>query len=128
MGSPDCRGAGLADPEVAHLALPHEVAHRTYRVLDRNGRIDPVNVVEVYHVGLQALQALLAARPDVIGPAVRARDAGRDAEIAELGRDHVIVAMPLCRAGDQLLVLALTVGIRGVEKIDADPARLLQGF
>ena len=36
--------------------------------------------------------------------------------------------MPLYRTGDQFLVLALAVGVRSVEKIDAKLARPLQGF
>ena len=128
MGPPDSGGTGLADPNMTHLALAHEVTHRADRVLDRHGRVDPVDVVEVDDFDLQARQALLAARPGVFGPAVRARHAGRDTEIAELGRDDVIVAVPLYRAGNQFLVLSLAVGIRGIEKIDADLARPLQGF
>ena len=53
----------------------------------------------------------------------RAWHAGRDTEIAEFGRDDVIVAVPLYRMGDQLLVFALAVSVRGVKKIDADLAR-----
>src|SRR5262249_47505362 len=43
--------------------------------------------------------------------------------IAEFAGDHVVVAMALHRAGDQFLVAALAVGVRAVEKIDADLAR-----
>src|SRR5689334_4323070 len=108
---------------MADLALSHEVAHRADRVLDRHGRVHPVDIVEVDDFGLEALETLFAARPDVFGSAVRARHPGCYTKIAELGRNYVIVAMPLYCTGDQFLVPALAVGIRGVEKIDADLAR-----
>src|ERR1700680_2591024 len=40
-------------------------------VLDRHGRIDTMDVIEVNDIGFEPLQASLAARPDVFGPAVR---------------------------------------------------------
>jgi hypothetical protein len=51
----------------------------------------------------------------------------RGAQIAELAGDHVLVAIALYRVSDQFLVAALTVGVRAVEKIDADLTRAAQG-
>jgi hypothetical protein len=58
---------------MAHLAVAHEIAHRPDRVLDRHGRIDTMDVVEVDDIGFEPLQAALAARLDVVRPAVRRR-------------------------------------------------------
>ena len=123
MGPPDRRGTRLTDPQMAHLPLSHEVAHRADCVLDWNSWVDPMDVVEVDDFRLKASQAFLTAGPDVFRPTIRAWHAGRDTEIAEFGRDDVIVAVPLYRMGDQLLVFALAVSVRGVKKIDADLAR-----
>ena len=71
VGPPDRRRAGLAYAEMAHLALAHEITHCPNRVLDRHGRIDTMDVIEVDDIGFEPLQAALAARPDVFGPAVR---------------------------------------------------------
>jgi len=103
MGAPDRRGAGFGNAEMAHLALMHEIAHRADRLLDRHGRIDAVDVIEVDYVGLQPLEAALAGLADIVGTAVReARTAGL-AQIAELAGDHVIAAMSFDRAGRSAL-------------------------
>src|SRR6516162_8913578 len=128
MGPSDRRSTGFTDPQMAHLPLSHEVTHGADCVLDRNSRVDPMDVVEVDDFRLKASQALLAAGPDVLRPTIRAWHTGRDTEIAEFARDDVIVAAPLYRMGDQLLVFALAVSVRSVKKIDADLARPLEGF
>src|SRR6516225_9211865 len=92
MGPPDRRGTGFADPEMANLALSDEIAHRADCVPGRNSWVDPMDVVEVDDFRLKASQTLLAAGPDVFRPTIRAWHAGRDTEIAEFGRDDVIVA------------------------------------
>src|SRR5215467_6100534 len=56
---PDGCCPGLADAEKAYLALTDKLAHRADRVLDRNGRIDPMDVIEVDDVGLEPPEALL---------------------------------------------------------------------
>jgi transglutaminase-like putative cysteine protease len=45
------------------------------RVLDRHGRIDTMDVVEVDDIGFEPLQAVLAGRLDVLRSAVRCRGA-----------------------------------------------------
>ena len=126
MGPSDGRRASLADAEVANFALAHELAHRPDRVLDRHGPIDTMDVVEVNDIGLEPLQAALAARLNVFWPAVRCWRAVGCAQIAELAGDHVLVAMALHRASDQFLVTAQTIGVRAVKKMHADLARAAQ--
>src|SRR5205814_10056338 len=73
VGPPDRRRAGLAYAEIAHPALVHEITHCPDRVLDRHGRIDTVDVIKVYDIGFEPLQAALAARLDVFRPSSQGR-------------------------------------------------------
>ena len=123
MRPPDGRRPGLADAEKAHLALADELAHRADRVLDRNGRIDPMDVIEVDDVGLEPPEALLAGFAHIFRPAVREARVAEQPEIAKLARDDVIAAVPSDRLGYELLVAAAAVAVGGIEKIDADLAR-----
>ena len=50
-----CRG-------LPYLAFAHELTHRPDGILDRHGRIDTVDVVEVDDVSFESLQIALAAR------------------------------------------------------------------
>jgi hypothetical protein len=61
VGPPDRRRADLAYAEMAHFTLVHEIAHGSDGVLDRHGRIDTMDVIEVDDIGFEALQAALAA-------------------------------------------------------------------
>src|SRR5208282_580501 len=47
VGAPNRLGSGFRNAQKAYLALAHQSTHRADRVLDRHGRIDPMNVVEV---------------------------------------------------------------------------------
>src|ERR1700747_659236 len=123
MRPPDGRRSGLADAETAHLALADELAHRADCVLDRNGRIDPMDVIEVDNVGLQPSEALLAGFAHIFRPAGREARVAEQPEIAKLTRDDVIAAVPSDRLGYELLVAATAVAVGGIEKIDADLAR-----
>jgi len=87
-----------------------------------------MDVIEVDDIGFEPLQTALAARLNEFRPPVRGRRTVGRAQIAKLAGDHVLVAMALYRASDQFLVAALSVGIRAVEKIDADLARMAQGI
>jgi hypothetical protein len=60
---------------MAHLTLVHEVAHRSDGVLDRHGRIDTMDVIEVDDIGFEPLQAALAARPNA--SSLKSRGTGR---------------------------------------------------
>src|SRR5215469_8962656 len=73
VGPSDRCRAGFANAEMPYLALAPEVAHRSYRFLDRNGRIDAMDVVKVDHIGFEALEAALAALLDVCRPSIRCR-------------------------------------------------------
>ncbi len=122
MGSADGLGARFGQAEILDLALPDQIAHRAGHVLDGHGRIDPVLVVHVDHVGPEPLQRGLGRRLDVLGPAAhRRRDArvGLDVK-AELGCDHHLIADRRQRLAHQLLIDERTIDLGGVEQ--GDPA------
>src|SRR5689334_279293 len=100
-----------------HLAGRDELRHRAYRLLDRRLRIDAMLVVEIDVVGAEPLQRSLDRFADVLGPAVGAAVAER---ADEFRREDVLIALPLDRAADELLVLADGVHLRRIEEVDAE--------
>ena len=62
---------------------------------------------------------------DIVRAAVDAVGAARPLGLAELGRDHDLVAPALQRAAEQFLVLAPAIHVRAVEMIDAEIDRAL---
>src|SRR5262249_29179052 len=123
MRPPDGRRPGLADAEKTYLALTDKLAHRADRVLDRNGLIDPMDVIEVDAIGLEPPEALLAGFAHIFRPAIREARVADQPEITKLARYDVIAAVPSDRLGYELLVAAPSIAVCGVEKIDADLAR-----
>src|SRR5262249_16115516 len=118
MRPPDGRRPGLANAEKAHLALADKLAHRADRVLDRNGRIHPMDVIEIDDVGLEPPEALLAGFAHILRPAVREAGIAEQPEIAKLARDDVIAAVLSDRLGYELLVAATSIAVGGVEQLD----------
>src|SRR5205085_11601213 len=88
-----------------------------------NGRIDPMDVIEIDNVGPEPPEALPAGFVHIFRPAVREAGVAEQPEIAKLTRDDVIAAVPSDRLGYELLVAAAAVAVAGIEKIDADLAR-----
>src|SRR5437868_1238182 len=126
MGAPDALGVRLAEPEVAHLSLLDDAAHRADRVLDRHARVDAVLVVEVDRVDPQPLQAGLAGLLHIVGAAVDAVSAAGLAGLAEFGGDDDIVRPAFEGAAEQLLIVAPAIHIRAVEMINAELDRALE--
>jgi hypothetical protein len=116
---------------VQDLALLHELRHRADGLLDLDVRVDAVLVVEVDVVGFESLKRALDGAVDMLGRTVeraeRRHVAGRRPVGAarELGRDHVLVAAPLDRAADKLLVCHRPVQLRRVEEVAAEIERAL---
>ena len=110
VGAADRVRRRLAQADVANLALLDELGHRPDGLLDRDVRVHAVLVVEVDVIGPEALERALDRAADVLGRAVDLTDRRHVARLrfvnsaSELGRDHVLVAMALDRAADQLLV------------------------
>src|SRR5688572_22367741 len=128
MRAADGVGAGLAQAEVAHLALLDEARHGADRLLDRRLRIDAVLVVDVDVIDAEPLETRLARDRDVVGPAVdEAALAVWSAHVAELRGDQHLVAPAAEGLAEKFLVLAEAIGIGGVEQRDAKFDRPMNG-
>src|SRR5215467_9491094 len=128
MGAPDGVGAGLAEAEMADLALLDEPRHGADGVLDRHVRVDAMDVIEIDHLDAEPLEARLAGDRHIVGLAVDAAalPAG-SADVAELAGNEELVALALDRLGDQLLVDAGRIGVRRVEHGDAEVDAAMDG-
>ena len=83
--------------------------------------------IEIDHVGAEPLEAGVAGFRHVGRIALGAGRAVGHADIAEFGRQHVFVAAAGDGAADQFLIGAVRIGIRGVDEIDAEFGRALDG-
>ena len=111
---------------MAHVALPHELVERAHGLLDRRGRIEAVDLVEVDVVELQPLQAGLDPVHDVAARGA-ARVRARAGLVEDLGRDDHVLARHLeilQRLAGDLLRHAPGVHIGGVDEVDAGVNRL----
>ena len=68
-------------------------------------------VVKIDALYPQPFEARLAGLDHVFGPSVRARPAVGLAHVAELGRQHGLVASVGDRTADEFLVAAIAIGI-----------------
>ena len=114
----DLAGGERRGADVADLALLDEVGQRAERLVDVDGRVRAVHLVEVDPVGAQAPQRALDLADD---PA--ARDAALVGVVAhrspELRGQDDVVAAALERLADDLLGLAGRVDVGGVDEVDA---------
>ena len=91
-----------------------------------------VQLVDVYVVGVQAPQALLAGianelRGEVLGALAVSLPLDVGVEVvSELGAEDDLVPLLAQRLGDYPLAVALAVGVAGVEEVDAEVERLLE--
>src|SRR4051794_16068944 len=118
VGAPDVGDARLGEAEEAHLARGHQLAHRARHLLHRHRRVDAVLVEQVDAVRPEPPQGALDHLADVLRPAVAA--GARllpvlDAEAELRGEGH-LVAPPLERPAQQLLVGVGAVDLRRVEE------------
>src|SRR5262245_16356115 len=121
VGAPDGVGPGLAQAEMADLALLNESRHGADRVLDRHVGIDAMDVIEIDGVDAHALEARLAGDRHIVGLAVDAAAlSARTADIAELAGNEKLVALALDRLANQLLIDTGRIGIGRVEHRDAE--------
>ena len=72
MRPADGRGRRLAQPEVTHLPLPHQLRHRADGLFNGDLWIDAVLVIEVDVINPQPSERAVAGLADVLRPAVDA--------------------------------------------------------
>ena len=122
----DLPGRPVGDADVAHVALAHQLVERAHGLLDRRGRVEAVDLVQVDVLELQPLQAGLDAVEDVAARrAARVRPRAGVAE--DLGGDDHAVArhlQVLQRLAGDLLRHAARVHVGGVDEVDAGVDRL----
>jgi hypothetical protein len=119
VGSSQGRGAGLRQPQVAHLAGLDELRHGSYDVLDRYPGVDPVLVQQVDPVGPEPAQGLLDDLADVLRTAVQPPPgAGGLGQVeAELGGQHDLVAPGAAEdPSEQFFVGVRPIDFGGVEQ------------
>ncbi len=124
VGTADRLRVRLGETQRAHLALLDRARHGADGVLDRHGRIDAMQIPEVDDVDLQALQTGVERLRHVLGAAV-GDAATLAAEIAELRREHDVVAATRDRLAEQLLVVAEAIHVGAVEHGNAAIERLV---
>ena len=96
------------------------------RLLERHLRVGPVELVQRDLLQAQPAQAALAGRAEVLGPAVGRPPPGPGAFEAALGGDDQVVGIRVQRLGDQRLADVGTVGVGGVDEVDAELDRPAQ--
>ena len=112
--------------EVADLAGADEIGHRADRLLDRRRAVDAMLVVEIDVIDAEALQRRVARLAHVVGlPADAEERAVVAAHVAELRRQHDLVAAVADGAADQLLVRERAVHVGRVEKVAAEVERAM---
>src|SRR5262245_27212053 len=124
------RWRNLAQAEVTRLALFDQFRHRADSLLNRNLRVDAVQVVKVDGLHAESFETPLDRLAGVFGPAVNASDRGvvGVAHDAELGGQKHLITLPLDRATDQLFISVWPVYIRCVQEIDDEFQRTVDSF
>src|SRR6266481_5838915 len=86
-------------------------------------------IVEVDRVDAQSLERSFTRLADVLGSTVDTALARifRIAHVAELGCDDNAIALSLDRSADQLFVLEWSIHVSGVEHVDAELERAMDG-
>src|SRR5687767_7504328 len=98
MRAPDRLRRRLGQPDKADLPGLYEIRHRTDRLFDRHGTIDPMLIVQVNDVGVEPLERRIARCAHVLGTAVLALPLSvGTAHVAEFGGEHKTVSLPLDR-------------------------------
>ncbi len=118
-GAADLLDARLREPDEADLALVEELLEDSHLVLEGHVRVDPVELVEIDALELEAAQAPLAGFPQVLRPAVGLPLARPGADQAALGGDHQPLRVRMEGLGDELLGDLRAVGVGGVDEVDA---------
>ena len=109
---------GLGQAERANLPRSDQLGHGSPRLFERDGGIDPMELIQVDHVGLEPAQGSVDRLADVFraGVVVKGIAAVGTGHQAGLGRQHRSGAASPERTADQLLVRERTVDVGRVQQ------------
>ncbi|MNT08093.1 hypothetical protein D3C72_1428220 [compost metagenome] len=114
----DAPAAEVRHRPVADLAAAHQVAHRADRLFQVLAGVVAVQVKDVDMVGREPVQAVLDRARDPHARVMRVVGRGLHG-VAELGRQHPVVAAGAQQPADHLLRRALGVDVGGIDEIHA---------
>ena len=117
-------GRVIAQADVPHLALPHQLLHAAHQFLDGGVAIPEVAPEEVDVVGLQASQRVMHRVHHGLGAAAAAIRVHGPEVAAELGGDDHAIALPGAGPGTEVvpedpLAVSLGVDVGGVDEVAA---------
>ncbi len=129
MRAPDGIHARLGKPQVAHLTLFHQPAHRSNRFFDGHLRVHAMLVIQINRRDAQPPQAGLAAllhifRTPAHTPCRGIRGVAHDSEFC---RDDHFVAALLDGSPHQLFIAPDSVDVRCIQQGDAMVHGVLNG-
>jgi hypothetical protein len=113
----------VRDPEIAHLALADQFAHRADGLFQRGRVVFLVQIIDIDVVGAEPLQTVFGG---LQYPAPRQAALVRVLAhgIGELGCQDPVLPAVGDRAADHLLGIAAIIGVGGVDEVDPGLARL----
>src|SRR6476646_7899123 len=121
VGATDGARAGLAESEVADLALFHQAGHGTDCVFNGDVRVDAMDIVEINHIDPHALEAGFAGDRDIVRPAIDAAAlAIGAADVAEFRGNEILIAPAFDRLANELFVYAGGVSVGCIKQVDAE--------
>jgi hypothetical protein len=100
---------------VQGLALGNEPGHRPYRLLDRDFRVDPMQIVEVDVVGAQPPQRRLACHLHILGTPIQMAPAIGEYE-AEVGRQTDLITPARQGMSHKPLIGSVRIRVSSIEK------------
>ena len=119
----------FAQAQITHLACLDQIRHRTHGLFYRHVRVHAVLVVQVEGVDPKTFQAAFDRRLNIVGPPADTPGCrvGRIAHNAEFSREKYLVALATNRLADELFVGVRAIHVGGVEQVDAQLQRAVQG-
>jgi hypothetical protein len=114
---------------VSNLSFLHQLSHRSDRVFNGRIRVDTVLVIQIDVVYAETTQAGFAGRAHIVWFPTHTAHLGIRgiAHDAKLGRQHDPVALAFDRLPNQFLVRVRAIHVRGIEKVDAQFQRAMDG-
>src|SRR6267154_6321614 len=121
VGATNALRGSLGQSQVADLASTNKLGHGANGFFNGDVGIDAMLIIQVNHFDTQALEAGIAGGAHVGSAAINAADSGIRfaAQDSEFGGQKNFVAHSANGLGDQQLVVAVAIDIRGIEKSDS---------